>query len=169
MPPNERENIIDALRGFALFGILIVNIQSFAWGVGAPTMGMLWEDATWLDEATIWLTAFIFEYKIYPLFCFCFGYGFAVMAKRWRYAGLNAIQVKARFNRRLNFMLVLGLFHGIVIWFGDILARYALAAHGERPARIAQAPALLGHRYYRRHHFYRAIYGASGKNGGRIW
>jgi uncharacterized protein len=125
----EREHLIDALRGFALFGILVVNIQSFAWGVGAPTMGVLWLDATWRDEWTIWLTSFIFEFKIYPLFCFCFGYGFAMMAKNWRHQGLDLEAIRQRFTRRINFMLWLGLFHGVFIWFGDILARYALAAY----------------------------------------
>jgi uncharacterized protein len=126
---SEREHLIDALRGFALFGILVVNIQSFAWGVGAPTMGVLWESSTWRDEWTIWLTSFIFEFKIYPVFCFCFGYGFAVMAKKWRHAGLDVQAVRLRFTRRINFMLCLGLFHGFFIWFGDILARYALTAY----------------------------------------
>jgi len=141
----KREHLIDALRGFALFGILVVNIQSFAWGVGAPTMGVLWMDATWRDEWTIWLTSFIFEFKIYPLFCFCFGYGFATMAKNWRYAGLDAEAMRQRFRRRLNFMLCLGLVHGVIIWFGDILARYALAAYfiekhiGRGPRQLLQA------------------------------
>lgn len=136
MPPSlpqhintEREHLIDALRGFALFGILVVNIQSFAWGVSAPTMGLLWAQSTWRDEWTIWLTSFIFEFKIYPVFCFCFGYGFAIMAKNWRHAGLNVNAVRQRFTRRINFMLCLGLFHGFIIWFGDILARYALTAY----------------------------------------
>jgi len=126
---TEREIVIDALRGFALFGILIVNIQSFAWGVGAPTMGILWAGATLADTVTIWLTSFIFEYKIYPIFCFCFGYGFALMAKRWRLTGLDQDAVAQRFNRRITFLLILGLFHGFFIWFGDVLARYALTAY----------------------------------------
>jgi uncharacterized protein len=129
-PDSQREGLIDALRGAALLGILLVNIQSFAWGITAPSMGVLWDDAAVLDSLTIYLTSLFLEYKIYPIFCFCFGYGFAIMARRWRLAsiGNNAIAVQ-RFKRRLNFMLVLGLVHGSLIWFGDILARYALAGH----------------------------------------
>ncbi|MFN8984821.1 MAG: DUF418 domain-containing protein, partial [Burkholderiales bacterium] len=127
---GEREDVIDALRGAALLGILLVNIQSFAWGVSAPSMGVLWDDATVLDSLTIYLTSLFLEYKIYPIFCFCFGYGFAIMAKRWRLASIgDDAVVKQRYQRRLNFMLVLGLSHGSLIWFGDILARYALAGH----------------------------------------
>jgi uncharacterized protein len=130
VPARGREDLIDALRGAALLGILLVNIQSFAWGITAPSMGVLWDDATVLDSLTIYLTSLFLEYKIYPIFCFCFGYGFAIMARRWRLVspGNNAIVVQ-RFRRRLNFMLVLGLAHGSLIWFGDILARYALAGH----------------------------------------
>ena len=35
-----RDDLIDALRGFALFGILAVNIQSFVWGLGSATLGL---------------------------------------------------------------------------------------------------------------------------------
>jgi uncharacterized protein len=125
-----REDLIDALRGAALLGILLVNIQSFAWGITAPSLGVLWDDATDLDRLTVYLTSLFLEYKIYPIFCFCFGYGFAIMARRWQLSakGRSTVVVQ-RFERRLGFMLVLGLLHGGLIWFGDILARYALAGY----------------------------------------
>lgn len=129
-PEGQREALIDALRGAALLGILLVNIQSFAWGITAPSLGMLWDDASGLDRITVYLTSLVFEYKIYPIFCFCFGYGLAIMARRWRRTSLaNTGIVARRFRRRLHFMLVMGLIHGSLIWFGDILARYALAGH----------------------------------------
>ena len=124
---GERHILIDALRGFALFGIVLVNIQGFSWGIGAPSLGMLWDDAGTRDEATVTLTSLLLAHKIYPIFCFCFGYGFAVMAQRWRRAGLDTAGIAARYQRRLQFLLAIGLVHGSVIWFGDILAGYALA------------------------------------------
>ncbi len=126
-PPAARHALIDALRGFALFGIVLVNIQGFSWGIGAPSLGMLWDDAGTLDEVTLTLTSLLLVHKFYPIFCFCFGYGFAVMAKRWRRAGLDTTGMAARYQRRLQFLLAIGLLHGSVIWFGDILAGYALA------------------------------------------
>lgn len=125
---SDRHRTIDALRGFALFGILAVNIQSFVWGVSAPTLAPLTENASTADAATVWWTAFLLEYKIYPIFCFCFGYGFAVMTAGWQESGMTTAAVKTRLTRRLTFMFVLGLGHGILVWFGDILSRYALAA-----------------------------------------
>jgi uncharacterized protein len=121
---TSRHYLIDALRGFALFGILVVNIQSFVWGVSAPTLAPLDATSTIADHHTVWWTAFLLEYKIYPIFCFCFGYGFMLMTSRWAAEGSD---VNQRFQRRLQFMFFLGLFHGFVIWFGDILARYAMA------------------------------------------
>lgn len=127
---TQRHALIDALRGLALFGILLVNIQSYCWGVGGPTLGILTERNSLADQLTVLATAFLLEFKIYPLFCFCFGYGFAVMARRWawRDGHPSGVDVETRFRRRLGFMLWMGLAHGLFIWFGDILARYAMAA-----------------------------------------
>lgn len=121
-----RDDLIDALRGLALFGILAVNIQSFVWGVGSPSLGVLFENSSVADEIMLFLTALLLEYKFYPIFCFCFGYGFAVQTRRWVAHGIDA---KARFTRRMNFMLLMGVLHGVFIWFGDILARYALTGY----------------------------------------
>ena len=68
----------------------------------------------------------LFEYKFYPVFCICFGYGFAVQTRRWAASGAN---VDARFTRRMNFMFLMGVLHGVLLWFGDILARYAIAGY----------------------------------------
>lgn len=121
-----RDELIDALRGLALFGILAVNIQSFVWGVGSPSLGVLQESSRMADVITLFLTALLLEYKFYPLFCFCFGYGFAVQTRRWVARGAD---VHGRFTRRMNFMLILGVLHGVLLWFGDILARYAIAGY----------------------------------------
>ncbi len=121
--PNSRAPIIDALRGIALFGILAVNIQSAVWSLGGPTLGQLDEVSTLLDRATVLLTSFFLEFKFYPIFCFCFGYGFAVQARKWRARGDN---LKILFTRRMTFMLILGIFHGVFLWFGEILTRYAI-------------------------------------------
>lgn len=122
----QRDELIDALRGLALFGILVVNIQSFVWGLSGPSLGVLDESSSAADVATLFLTALLFEYKFYPIFCFCFGYGFAIQTRRWIAHGAD---VRARFARRMNFMLFMGVVHGVFIWFGDILARYAIAGY----------------------------------------
>jgi uncharacterized protein len=123
---TSRAPIVDALRGIALFGILAVNIQSAVWSLGGPTLGQLGETSTLLDCVTVLFTSFFLEFKFYPIFCFCFGYGFAVQAHKWRVRGDNSKAAKALFTRRLTFMLILGIFHGVLLWFGEILTRYAI-------------------------------------------
>jgi uncharacterized protein len=120
---SPRVHTIDALRGIALFGILAVNIQGAAWSLGGPTLGQFDEMTTTLDRVALLFTAFFLEFKFYPIFCFCFGYGFAVQTRKWIQRGQDA---GALFVRRLTFMLVFGIFHGLFLWFGDILARYAI-------------------------------------------
>jgi uncharacterized protein len=120
---SPRVHTIDALRGIALFGILAVNIQGASWSLGGPTLGQFDEMTTLLDRVALLFTAFFLEFKFYPIFCFCFGYGFAVQTRKWMLRGQDA---GALFVSRLTFMLLFGIFHGIFLWFGDILARYAL-------------------------------------------
>jgi uncharacterized protein len=120
---SHRAPVIDALRGLALFGILAVNIQSAIWSVGGPTLGVLDATSRMADTIAVWFTAFFLEYKFYPIFCFCFGYGFVVQVHGWKRRGEDA---SSRWLRRMGFMLVMGSLHGIFVWFGDILARYAL-------------------------------------------
>lgn len=122
----QRDELIDALRGFALFGILAVNIHCFATGMSAPSLGILDAGSSVGDHAVVLLTALLLEFKFYPLFSFCFGYGFAVQTRRWAISGAAA---RPRFKRRMNAMLFMGMLHGGLLWFGDILTRYALAGH----------------------------------------
>ena len=76
-----RDERIDALRGFALFGILLVNIQSFLYGATNP-IGYLTPDAGILDRATLFATAAFVNLKFMPLFAMLFGVGlFAVVRK----------------------------------------------------------------------------------------
>ena len=74
----QRDPLVDALRGLALFGILAVNIQCFVTGLDVPSLGILDSRSSFADHCVILLTALLLEFKFYPLFCFCFGYGFAM-------------------------------------------------------------------------------------------
>jgi uncharacterized protein len=122
--PSPREQLVDALRGFALFGVLAANIQSYVMGVNGAGLGLLDAASSRADHLTVALLGLLVQYKFYPIFCFCFGYGFAVQTRRWRTQGVNA---QHRFARRTDFMLGLGFLHGVFVWFGDILTSYGLA------------------------------------------
>lgn len=125
-PQQERIKVIDVVRGFALFGVFLVNTAMF-------NTTMLSADTSALSNP--WLAANSFEWlsglfiqvfgegKFYTIFSFLFGLGFYLFEKRAEAKGLNA---KALFKRRLGFLLLFGICNFSLIWYGDILHAYAL-------------------------------------------
>lgn len=118
----KRIDLIDALRGFALLGILLVNIPYFATaysrdlGIDDPN----W--TSWLDTAAQWGTVLLFEYKFYLLFSFLFGYSFVLQMQA---AERQGVGFTSRMSRRLLGLFVLGALHAVFLWHGDILTLYA--------------------------------------------
>ena len=113
---------VDALRGFALFGILVVNIGVFAspfytGGIHDPAFSRP------LDHAVGWLVAWLFETKFYLLFSFLFGYSFTLQMTA---AERSGAAFTPRFLRRLLGLAALGLAHALLFYQGDILLTYAL-------------------------------------------
>ena len=119
--PQERIESMDVLRGFALLGILMVNILFFC-GPAQENFMRPWREAAhpWLQAGITWLV----QGKFYCLFSFLFGMGFSVQAARLETRGASPAKV---YSRRLMVLLAIGLLHGILVWMGDILAAYALA------------------------------------------
>jgi uncharacterized protein len=120
--PGERIQIIDILRGFALFGILLVNMALFR----EPIYALLFPpDPTtpFLDRTVTWLIHFLAEGKFYTLFSLLFGLGFAIQFSR---AEERHSRIVPLYMRRLFVLLLIGLVHAFLIWTGDILIVYAL-------------------------------------------
>lgn len=119
---GRRIDELDALRGFALFGILVVNIQAFAsayYGSGIADPHF----TAPLDQAARWMIAWLFETKFYLLFSWLFGYSL------WLQIGAaeRATQpARPRIARRQLSLLGLGLMHGTLLYPGDILTTYAV-------------------------------------------
>ena len=77
----ERIQIVDILRGFALFGILLVNMVLFSY----PFQSILFppaSDMPWYDRAATWLIHFLAEGKFYALFSLPFGLGMILLMER---------------------------------------------------------------------------------------
>lgn len=123
-PAGETNRIetLDVLRGLAVFGILAVNAVYFAapWQtVLNPTLPPL---AVTAANAWTWAVMHVgFEYKFITLFSLLFG------ASLYMVGGKGDDPERGRvLLRRLLWLLVLGLIHGLAIWYGDILFVYAL-------------------------------------------
>lgn len=138
-----RIEVVDALRAFALVGILQVNIQSFVWGAGDP-LGYFVAPPGAFDAAVYLLTATFVSMKFLSLFAFLFGVGFALQWRSLR-RRLPLAEARAAYRRRLGFLLVAGVAHGTLLYFGDILTAYALVGllllrhAGQRPAALVAA------------------------------
>src|SRR5215203_1330590 len=118
---QDRIEILDVLRGLAVGGILIGNMQWFSgYGMMPP---MLAANAPFADYLTHFLVHFFVEGKFYSIFSFLFGFGFALQIARAEERGDTKASL---FKRRLFWLLVIGLLHAYLLWAGDILSIYAL-------------------------------------------
>ncbi|HEX7832533.1 MAG TPA: DUF418 domain-containing protein [Thermoanaerobaculia bacterium] len=119
---SERVQLIDILRGMALFGILAANIRGFA----APAAVYFTPAKYWIAFHDRLAQAFVDTFiqgKFINIFAFLFGVGFAVQLDRATARGGPFVKTYAR---RLGVLLLFGLVHGLLIWWGDILLAYAL-------------------------------------------
>src|SRR5690349_4807334 len=119
----ERMEVLDVLRGIAIYGILLVNISALS---GSEFLTPAQHSALPLSRADSVL-GFLLEWlvaqKFYSLFSFLFGVGFAVFVSR---ASARGSEPARLFKRRLAGLAIIGLVHTTLIWMGDILLTYAL-------------------------------------------
>ena len=124
----ERMDVLDVLRGIAVLGILLVNVEIFI-GFGFLPADAALPGAS-SDPLALFLVEFLVQGKFYCLFSFLFGVGFSVFIHRASARGVDAVRL---FKRRLIGLLLIGLIHAVLIWYGDILATYALLGFGLIP------------------------------------
>ena len=115
VPAEQRIQVIDILRGFALFGVLLINMRNF------DLPGHKWTGS--VDQVALWLTIGLGDSKFWTLFSFLFGLGFALQLERAKARGVPFLRV---YLRRLGVLLLIGALHHW-IYGGDILFDYAVA------------------------------------------
>jgi uncharacterized protein len=121
-PLGERIEVLDLLRGFALLGIAIVNIAPGSVPVLALAADLgLWKEGP--DRVAYFLVHWLAEGKFFPLFSFLFGLGFGLQMERVEARGGP---FRRLYLRRLAALLLIGVVHAFLIWYGDILMLYAL-------------------------------------------
>jgi uncharacterized protein len=107
----------DVVRGLALFGICVVNVPFMA----LPFQQVI-ERQSGFDGVVQFVVEWLFQGKFFLLFSFLFGWGFALQMKS-KTAGSNP---RSRYFRRLAGLLVIGILHATLVFFGDILVLYAI-------------------------------------------
>ncbi len=133
-----RIDSIDVLRGVALLGILVMNVQSFAMPQAAYFNPTAYGD---LEGANlyVWVAGrMLADQKFMTVFSMLFGAGIVLMAGRAEARG-DGRQVH---YRRMGWLLVIGLLHAHLFWPGDILFLYAVCGMLVYPLR-RQAPGRL--------------------------
>ena len=117
----ERALMPDYLRLFALFGIVVVNVQYFAFPSDGGALAASQQGA--IDQFVIWLVNGLATLKTYGLFSFMFGVG---LAFQMRSAERRGLPFGRLYRNRMFGLALLGLLHGVFFFFGDILLIYAL-------------------------------------------
>lgn len=120
---GERIQALDFLRGFAILGILIMNIQSFSMPSAAYLNPMAYGDLTGINK-WVWILSHVFaDQKFMTIFSILFGAGTILMTER---AEARSGKSAGLHYRRTFWLLIIGLIHAHLIWHGDILVAYAL-------------------------------------------
>jgi uncharacterized protein len=124
-PVAEKERIvsIDALRGFALLGILYMNIQAFSMVSAAYMNPTAYGDLHGRNYA-VWLAGHLLaDLKFMSIFSMLFGAGIFLMTSHVEASGQRPTRLH---YRRMGWLMLFGLLHGSLLWYGDILYDYAL-------------------------------------------
>ncbi|HZG46629.1 MAG TPA: DUF418 domain-containing protein [Allosphingosinicella sp.] len=121
--PEERIVTLDIVRGVAVMGILAMNIVTFAMPMQAYMNPAAFGSESGTDYAAWAFNFVLIDGKMRGLFSFLFGASMLLVIER---AAAGGGAPKSIHFRRMTWLLIFGLLHFALIWFGDILAGYAM-------------------------------------------
>ncbi len=136
---SERSRVMDALRGFAVLGILAMNIPGFAFpetDFFDPRTGGI----SGIDGAVYLVNRIVFDMKMQSIFSMLFGAGLIVLGERAVAAGRSLTPM---FLRRVGVLAIFGIVHAYLLWYGDILWTYAVCGLLIYPLRKLRAHWLM--------------------------
>ncbi|UXS60656.1 DUF418 domain-containing protein [Staphylococcus ureilyticus] len=119
MSTQQRIFELDALRGFSLLGIVLMNILTFSMPYEESFLPDLVKG---IDQSILRVITLLVISSFYPIFTFLFGYSLAIM---YKHSQRRAMKYYPFIYRRLTFLLILGALHGFLLFSGDILFSYA--------------------------------------------
>jgi uncharacterized protein len=136
---KDRIVLLDALRGLGVLGILLCNAPDFAVIPALSESVLRWPHGTGPETLSVWaVTQWLFQRKFVPLFSMLFGVSlFLVGGER------GDPERGGQLTRRLIWMIVFGVLHGFLLWYGDILLSYAITGLFMMRARSWSAHRLL--------------------------
>ena len=120
---SERYVILDALRGFALFGIALANFPEFSLYTFLNTEATQAMPSHAIDRTVHFLQYMFIDGKFYTVFSLLFGIGFSIIISNAMKKGADGFRI---FYRRMTLLAAFGFLHLMFIWSGDILMLYAL-------------------------------------------
>lgn len=137
-PASGRLDVLDFMRGIAVLGILVINIESFAYAEAFSP----WQFgfASDLDRDFRFWTYFLFQGKFFSMFALLFGVGFYLFLEKAARYGPHAADLYAH---RMFWLFVIGVAHACLLWPGDILYHYAVCGLLLLPARAMRTWQLL--------------------------
>lgn len=121
---NERLVSLDIIRGFALFGILLVNMPLFQTPKLVEELYLISPELSPIDQFVRLVLDVFIETKFFAIFSILFGVGFYIFMKR---AEEKTEFFYRLYSRRLIVLALFGFLHLFFFWYGDILLRYALS------------------------------------------
>lgn len=137
---EERYATLDVIRGVAVMGILLANIVAFGLPEAAYFSPLAWGGSEGIDRVA-WFANFLFvEGRMRGLFSFLFGASMLLVIERAEANGRSGAQVHVA---RMFWLFVIGCLHLYLLWWGDILAHYALVGTVALLFARLSVPALL--------------------------
>jgi len=120
-PTVNRHESLDVLRGVAVLGIFMMNMQIFAMVPSAYQFPPTHMDFSGANQSVWWFAHVFFEMKFITIFSTLFGAGIILMVGEDKPSDKIGLHY-----RRMVWLLIIGMLHAYFIWFGDILTNYAI-------------------------------------------
>ncbi|PZS16922.1 MAG: hypothetical protein DLM60_14575 [Pseudonocardiales bacterium] len=124
----ERSLAPDLARGAMLLLIALANAPLYLYGAGTFGSGVWVRGHPALDQVVLLLQTIFVRGRAYPMFTLLFGYGIVQLLRRHTSSGVDELTVRRLVRRRGWWMILIGFFHALLLFSGDIIGAYGLLA-----------------------------------------
>ncbi len=139
-PPRKRLDSLDLLRGTSILGIFLMNTVCMSMPSAAYDNPSVYGDFHGLNYWAYVIIHIVADMKFITIFSIMFGAGIALQAERSALRGLSPAGVH---YRRMGILLLIGIAHAYLLWFGDILVVYCMCGMLLFPVRRLPGPMLI--------------------------